>query len=272
MENVVSKFEMPEDVSPEAPQRTAGTSTLDLALRALDLLAQRNVAMPLGELAKELGATKPTLYRHLVTLQRHGFVRQDARSGDYAAGVKLLILGEAVRSQFDVVATARPHLVELRDKTEQSSTLCALVGEELIVLEMIEGRSIIDFGTPRGTRLDFHASAHGRIWLAYGPHALTEQVMAQPLKAWTPGTLTSVAQLRREIEVIRAQGWATAPDEIVTGVNALAAPVFDHRGELAASVAIVGSTQFIKARPDQLQIDAVQQCAQKVSRECGWTR
>ncbi len=250
--------------------RDGGTGTLDLALRALEFLALRDSDMALGELAKALGATKPTLYRHLVTMVRHGFVRQDSRTGHYAAGVKLLILGEAVRSHFDVVARAKPQLVALRDRTSQGATLCVLVGDDLIVLEMVEGRSIVDFGTPRGTRFDFHASAHGRIWMAFGPHALCEQVMAAPLKAWTPETLVALPALRREIERVRAQGWATAPNEMVQGLNAVAAPVFDHRGELIASVAVVGSTQFIPSPPEQDQIDAVVACGRAISIEFGW--
>lgn len=256
--------------SSDSPPREAGTSTLDLALRAVELLALRHDAMSLGEIAKALQATKPTIYRHLATLQRHGFVRQDARTGYYAAGTKLLVLGQAVQSQFDIVAIARPHLVDLRDKTGQVATICALVGEELIVLEMVEGRAIIEFGTPRGTRFDFHASAHGRVWLAYGSHSLSEQVMARPLRAWTPETTVSIPALQREIEKVRARGWATAPDEIVAGVNALAAPIFDHRGELVASAAIVGPTQFITAPPPAEQVEAVLTCARRISTESGW--
>ncbi len=262
------------DVATEhnARMRDGGTSTLDLALRALELLAMRHVPMSLGEIAGELGATKPTIYRHLTTLVRHGFVWQDSRTSQYAAGTKLLILGEAVQRQFNVVAISKPHLIALRDRTSQSATICKLIGDELIVLEMVEGRSIIEFGTPPGTRFDFHATAHGRIWLAFGPHALTEKILATPLKAWSKDTHTSVPAIRREIELIRARGWATAPNEMVAGVNALAAPVFDFRGELTASIAIVGSTQFIPAPPAPDQLEAVTDCARDVSTDCGWRK
>lgn len=256
--------------SKNAPRRTAGTSTLDLALRALELLAHNKHPMALAEIAERLGATKPTIYRHLLTLQRHGFVRQDQPTGHYAAGAKLLILGEAVRGQFDITTTARPHLLNLRDKTGHSSTLCSLVGDDLIVLEMLEGRTIIDFGTPRGTRFDFHASAHGRVWLAFGPSHLAEHVLATPMKAWTPSTQTSAEKLKESLAQVKAQGWATAADEIVSGANALAAPVFNHRGEIVASVAIVGSTHAIPPLPSAEQIAAVLDCAQQVSAQLGW--
>ncbi|NKF24121.1 IclR family transcriptional regulator [Solimonas marina] len=272
MQKIVLNIEMEKAEASAQRPRESGTSTLDLALRAVELLALRHAPMSLGEIAKALGATKPTIYRHLTTLIRHGFAWQDARTGYYAAGVKLMTLGEAVQQQFDVIATSKPHLIQLRDKTSQSATICTLVGEELIVMERVEGRSIIEFGTPRGTRFDFHASAHGRVWLAFGPHELTDKVLAGPLKSWSGEVRTSVPTIRREIELIRARGWAMAPNEMVDGVNALAAPVFDHRGELIASVAIVGSLQFIPSPPLPEQIDAVVQCARAVSSACGWRR
>lgn len=261
---------MSERAKDEAAPRETGTSTLDLALRVLELLATRGAEMPLMDIAKSFDASKATIYRHLVTLQRHGFVSQDSRTGYYAAGIKLLLLGEAVRGRFDVVARAKPRLVALRDETGQSATLCSLVDEKLIVLELVEGRSIIDFGTQPGRQFDFHASAHGRVWLAFGPHELTDRLMAETPRAWTSETMTSVATLRREVERARAQGWATAPNEMVPGVNALAAPVFNHRGTLIASVAIVGSIQRIETPPSSEMVDAVLTCANAISADYGW--
>lgn len=251
-------------------RRDAGTSTLDLALRVVEFLAFQGRAMPLAEIAAEFEASKATIYRHLVTLQRHGFVRQDPKTGHYGAGIKLMVLGEALRGRFDVLTVGRPILVHLRDMTGHAATMCTVVDGELVVLELVEGRSIIDFATRPGTRLDFHASAHGKVWLSFGPRALAEGLAERPLRAWTPQTLTDPRVLRRQIAQIRARSWATAPGEVMPGVNTVAAPVFDHRGQLAATIAIVGSTQFIPSPPASEQIAAVTSCARELSAELGW--
>ena len=256
----------------DGPRRDAGTSTLDLALRVIEFLAYQSRPLALGEIASEFSASKATVYRHLVTLQRHGFVRQDSRSGHYGAGIKLMVLGEALRRRFDILAAAKPALVQLRDRTGQAATLCTLVDGELIVLELVEGRSIIDFATRPGTRLDLHASAHGKVWLAFGPRDLQDTLAAGPLKAWTAETLTDPAALAQQIEQIRARGWATAPGEVMPGVNTVAAPVFDHRGQLVATIAIVGSTQLIASPPKDEQIDAVIACAKEIAADLGWRK
>lgn len=250
--------------------REVGTSTLDLALRVIEFLASQNRPLALGEIAAEFGASKATVYRHLATLLRHGFVRQDPDGGRYEAGIKLLVLGETLRSRFDIVTSSRPALMHLRDQTGQAVTLCALIDDEVVVLELVQGRTIIEFATRPGTRLAFHASAHGRVWLAFGPMRLLEDTLSRPLEPWTPQTITEAKVLRDDVQRTRARGWATAPDQVLTGVNTLAAPVLDHRGQLVASIAIVGSTQFIEADPSDAQIAEVTGCAARMSRDLGW--
>lgn len=259
---------------PAGPARGAsgatGTSTLDLALRLVEHLALQSRPVALAQLAATFSANKATVYRHLVTLQSHGFVRQDPDTGRYAAGIKLLVLGEALRDRFDVLSAARAELMELRDRTGQAVTICSVIDDELVVLELLQGRSIIEFSTRPGTRLDYHASAHGKIWLAYGPEELTERVLSGPLKSWTPNTLSAPEALRAEIAAVKARGWSTAPDQVITGVNTLAAPVFDHRGALAGSLAIVGATQFIPPVPEDAQVKEVVGAASRISHSLGW--
>jgi DNA-binding IclR family transcriptional regulator len=76
--------------------------------------------------------------------------------------------------------------------------------------------------------------------------------------------------LVQEIAKIRKRGWSTAPDEVIDGVNALAAPVFDHSARMVGSIAIVGATQFIPREPARAQIEAVVGAARRISRALGW--
>ena len=77
--------------------------------------------------------------------------------------------------------------------------------------------------------------------LAFGPPSLIDEVLARPLRAWNAHTLTDPEAIRAEVARVRRQGWATAIDAVQLGVNALAAPVFDHRGEVRGAVALVGA-------------------------------
>jgi len=248
---------------PDALRRNAGTGTLVLALRILEHLAHRSHNASLGAIAKEFSASKATVYRHLQALAQQGFVHQDAATGNYEVGIKLVVLGEAARGRFDIVRAARDELIALRDETQQAATICSMVQDSLVVLDLIQGHTVIEFGTRPGTRLALDASAHGKVWLAFSSGTAIEQLLTRSRACRTPIFVQELAKVRR-------RGWATAASEVIDGVNALAAPVFDHSARMVGSIAIVGATQFIPPEPGRAQIDAVVGAAQRVSRALGW--
>jgi DNA-binding IclR family transcriptional regulator len=247
-----------------------GTETVDLSLRLLERLARAREGMGVSELAREFGSSKATVYRHLQALVANGFAHRDAATSRYAAGIKLFVLGERLRERFDILAVARDEMIRLRAETEQPVTLSALFEQQVVILEVLQGQAIVNFGTQPGTVLDLHASAHGRVALAFGPPEFIEQQLAKPLKPLTPHTVTSPTALRRTLAQVKSRGWATAPNQVLQGVNGLAAPIFNHAGKYAGAVAIAGSIQYIPASPPQSQITAVLQVAERISRRLGW--
>ena len=246
------------------------TETVNLSLRLLERLASSSESIGVSELAREFASSKATVYRHLQALVLHGFVHQESTTMRYAAGIKLFILGERLRERFDVLPVAREDMARLRDETGQPVTLSALVESQVVVLEVLQGHAIVNFGTQPGTVLDLHASAHGKVALAFGPEGLMERCLARGLKAWTPQTICSPSALERAVAQVRSRGWATAPNQVLHGVNGVAAPVFNHAGDYVGAVAIAGSIQYVPASPPQDQIRAVTQTAQRISRKLGW--
>jgi DNA-binding IclR family transcriptional regulator len=248
----------------------SATATTDLSLRLLQRLAESRESIGVSDLSREFETSKTKVYRHLQTLARHAFVRQDGATRRYEAGIKLFILGERLRERFDILAAARGDMTQLRDRTGQAVTLSTLVEDQVVVLELFHGHSIVEFGTRPGTVLDLHASAHGKVALAFGPAGLLERCVAKPLKAWTPQTICSRPALERAVAEVRKRGWATAANQVITGVNGLAAPVLNHNGYYAGAIAIAGSVQHITATPSPEQTRAVMAAARSISMKMGW--
>lgn len=247
------------------------TEAVDLSLRLLQRLAASREPMGVSELAREFAASKATIYRHLQTLARHGFVHQEPSTMRYAAGIKLFVLGERLRDRFDIVAVSRDEMLRLRDQTGQMASLSALIEDQVVWLEALHAQAIMNFGAQPGAVIDFHASAHGRVALAFGPGYLMERCLATELKAWTPQTICSPNALRRIVAQVRSRGWATAPNQYMLGLNGLSGPIFNHAGHYVGAVGIGGSIQHIPASPPQEQITAVTNTAQRISRKLGWS-
>ena len=248
----------------------SGLASVDLVLNLIELLAGSARSRAMSDIARDMGISKARIHRHLRALMQHGYVLQDPETERYEIGIKLLALGEAVRDRFDVVSATRPEMGRLRDETGQTVTVSTLVEGRVVVLELLPGKTLVEFGVRPGSTLDFHASAHGLVALAYGPPQLLDTVLSKPLKAWTQATVTDPAKLKAEVETVRQRRWATAADRLLLGVNALASPIFDFRNEWRGSIAIVGATQFIDAQPAARQLAQVVGAASEASRRLGW--
>ncbi len=248
----------------------ADLESVELVLRLLETLAASSEPRGVTDIARELSISKPRAHRHLRALVQRGYARQDPRTDGYEIGVRVLALGEQVRERFDVIGAIRPSMGPLRDGTGLAVTASAIVGDEVVVLEMLQGASPIEFSVRVGTRLDLHASAHGLVALAFGPPSLMASALARPLNAWTDRTLTEPDAIRAESARVRRSGWASAADAVQVGVNALAAPVFDHRGDCRGAVALVGATQFIPKTPPADQVALVVEAANQASRRLGF--
>lgn len=252
--------------------RKAGTESVDLSLRMLEHIARAAEPVGVSELARACGSSKATVYRHLCTLGDHGFARQDAATLRYTAGIKLFLLGERLRERFAVLPMARPAMTRLRDETGHAVTLATLIDGQLVVLEVLQGKTIVNFGTQAGTVLALHASAHGKVALAFGGDGVLQRCLSGRLQALTAHTICAAGPLERAVAHVRARGWATAPNQVIEGINGLAAPIFDHEGRYAGSIAIAGTVQAIPGSPPVEQVRAITRAASRVSQDLGWTR
>lgn len=253
---------------PQAEEQ--GLASVDLVLGLIELLASAKRPRSMSDIAREMGTSKARMHRHLRALLQHGYVLQDPSTERYEIGTKLLALGEAVRDRFDVLSATPVEMGRLRDETGQTVTVSAVIDDKVVVLDLLRGKTVVEFGVRPGSTLDFHASAHGLVSMAFASPHVAAKVLARPLKAWTASTLTDPVRLRKQIDKVRAQGWATAADQFLVGVNALAAPLFDFRNAYRGAIAIVGATQFIRAVPSKEHLAQVLSAASEISRRLGW--
>lgn len=254
----------------EKAGEAGGVRAVVLTLRLLEFLAHSDGARGVTEIAKALGTTKARTYRHLRTLAKQGYVVQDEETEKYQVGIGLWLVGRAAAEQFNFLAATRRVMRPLRDQLGHTVTISVLQPDGMLVSDMLRASSPFEIGTKPGSLFPFHASAQGKLALAFGSPELRERVLAGPLEALTARTTTDPKALERELDAARARGWAVAPGQIIRGVNALGAPIFDHQGRLVGTIAIVDSVQYIGADPTREQIAAVVGAAREASTTLGF--
>jgi DNA-binding IclR family transcriptional regulator len=102
-----------------------------------------------------------------------------------------------------------------------------------------------------------------------GPEDLLRRCLSRPLKAWTPQTVCTRTALERAITQVRSRGWATSPNQVLPGINGLAAPVLNHAGGYAGAVAVAGTVQSVPGSPPAELVKAVTRAATQISRALG---
>ncbi|NML31747.1 IclR family transcriptional regulator [Paraburkholderia antibiotica] len=245
------------------------SSTSVISLRILELLAERDAECGVTHLAEALGVPKARVHRHLTSLRQEGYVVQNARTSRYRIGWRLFLLGQKLVRQFDVISLARPIMEELRDAVGQTIVISSFTDSDVVVLDIVRGRSPLEILLHPGTQFRLHTVAQGKIALAYGAAERREAALAAPLEACTPHTITDPMRLSHELALVRERGWADAPEEVFLGVNALAAPIQQGDGSLFGALAIVGSIHYLPAHANPQTVAALTEAAKKVSQLLG---
>ena len=217
---------------------------VDRAARLLEVLAAEGRPMTISELARELHINKGTMRDLLETLRAHSLLQRDAERKEYRFGPRLARLGMAALGQFnqDLASTARPFLADLAETVSGAVLLVVPHGDRATIVDKVDGgRLAVEVSATVGRRIRLAAGACGKVFLAYADLAEIPRFLAD-LTHPTPRTITDPALYAAELERVRRQGYATDDEEYLTGVRATAAPVFDARGRLAASVLVLGLT------------------------------
>ena len=253
-------------------QDSGGVQAVLFALQIMEHVAAQHEPIGVTTLAEHFGTNKSRIHRHLKTLEQQGYVVQDPVSERYRIGARLVALGHVISDSVDIIREAAPVMRRVRDALRHSVVLSMIDRGGVRVVRVEPGTSAIEITVKAGSLMDYHSSAQGKIALAYGGASAPGQALDGRLAALTPHTITEPQALDAELARVRSQGWAAAPNEAVIGLNALAVPVFDAAGKLAASIAIVDSLQFIGSPPSQAQIDTMQAAGRAVSESIGFRR
>lgn len=254
---------------PRTKQNSAGDGVwaVSLAFQILEALAASETPKRVTDLANDLGTSKTRIFRYLQTLKNLGYIVQETDTERYQIGVRLALLGNAAAKRIDLLSIARPVLRELREETRMSVVISKVEEEQIYIVDKLDGPATILFTTEIGAPLPLNGSAQGKLLLAYAGPALFRRTVEKGLKPLTPNTIVDADLLAAELRRIRKNGWASAPNQILTGLNVVAVPVFDVSHRIVSTVGVLGSVDALPAEPPAELIAAMRRAADKVAHQ-----
>ncbi len=226
--------------------------------RALAVLACfRDGAPDLGvsDIARALELKTSTAHRLVRTLLGAGFLEQDATTSRYRLGNALAEYGQIVYHQRRIHLVL-PYLESLSRATGENAALAVRHGSDALLLSGIqppwtETREVT------GVRLPLHASAMGKVLLAWSDGQEVTLAQIGPLTAATERTITDPVELREELERTRKAGFALSDEEMSPGIRTVAVPVLDDADHAAFALAVRGPLDHITAA----RIPSIVKCA-----------
>jgi DNA-binding IclR family transcriptional regulator len=237
------------------------------AFSVLDVLAEADTELGTNEIARRTGINASSASRLLATLVAGGLVEHVQDSGRYRLGLRLLQLGNVVLARLDLRQIARPHLRALVESTGETATLSAPGERDAVTVDFVQSPSSVQGVTRLGRPSIAHATATGKVLLAFGHRLLP----AGQLKAYTSRTITQKAALEADLEAVRERGYAYNFGEREDDLHAIAAPVWGSREELAAIVGVQGPSSRFSGDAMEDAVGPLLAHTSELSLELGWS-
>jgi DNA-binding IclR family transcriptional regulator len=213
---------------------------VDRAIAILQCFTADKPALSVLEIQKRVGLSRPTLYRLLQTLAASGLIKAEGDPQRFRLAHGVMELAHVWLAGLDKVDVARPVLEQLREATGETAALFVLREQKRICVLELESHHALTIARGVGDTGDITLGASGKAILAYLDEKRRDAILDQVTNK------ARRAELTRALEVVRSRGYAVSYGEVFVGAVALAAPTFNHNGEVAGCLGVFGPRARVK--------------------------
>ncbi|HTZ85973.1 MAG TPA: IclR family transcriptional regulator [Solirubrobacteraceae bacterium] len=225
------------------------SQSLERGLAILSCFTPKRPVLGIADIADELGMSRSTTHRYVITLLALGYLEQGA-SRKYRLGLRVTDLGMSALNSTGIREHAQPYLEELRQRTSYTVSLAVLDGPEILYVDRARsfrrGHDQAGLDLRTGSRLPAYCTAMGKLLLANLPEADQRELLAQiKLSKSGPNTITSKKALREELDDVLEANFAVDDEELAKDLYSIAAPVRNEARQVVAAVDIAVPSSMI---------------------------
>lgn len=212
---------------------------IERMMALLDALALYPDPVSLKELSQVTGLHPSTAHRILNDMVLKRFVDR-SEPGTYRLGMRLLELGNIVKSRLNVREAALDFMRALHRKTQQTVNLSVRQGDEIVYIDRaFSERSGMQVVRAIGGRAPLHLTSTGKLFLSVDDSKLVRAYATRTgLAGHNKNSITDLAKLERDLSLVRSRGYARDNEELELGVRCMAAGIRDDSGRLIAGLSI----------------------------------
>lgn len=250
-----------------SPIHESEIKPMTAAQRALAILGcfdQDHLLLTLSEISRRSALSLSTTHRLVGELREWGALER-AQDGRYAIGMRILELGSLEPQGMRLRDVALPFLGDLQAATNANVHLSVRDGHDVVYVDSLRARGGASVLSRLGGRWPLHATGTGLVLLAFAPVEFREEVLASPLKRFTPHTITDPEELRRVLADVRRTGVGIVQDSITSDCTSVGVPVRGVRDRIVGAIAVTISA---KSSPHTV-LPALSATARAISRGLG---
>jgi IclR family acetate operon transcriptional repressor len=224
---------MPNNMAHEKAQIPTNLRLLLL----LEEVSRAGVPVTPADLTDALGLPKPTVHRLFNTAEEAGFLQRDIDGRSYGPGPRLRRLSVNTLSSQRLRTVRLSILNAVVEKMGETCNIAVPDRECMVYLDRIETKWPLRIQLPVGTKVPFHCTASGKMYLSsLNPRYLDRYLASRELEEHTDRTITDTAALKAELIKTRKRVYSTDDEEFMESMVAVAVPIIDDQGRLVSTL------------------------------------
>lgn len=268
----------------ESERVQRGIQSIEVGGQVLLALVHHGRPMALKDLAREAGMAPAKAHPYLVSFARIGLIEQDQTTGYYFLGPLALQLGLISLQQANPVQVATSLIAELAQRIGHTVAIAVWGTRGATIVRLEESPSAVHVNMRHGTVFSLANTASGRLFAAFLDAGVVKAQLDEerahqkagrehPAAGMPPpAPVPTWKDFEKQLAEVRAHGLSRSTGEVLPGINAMAAPVFDHTGAIVLSMTAIGPAAVFDTRWDGPLARALRACAGQASQRLGAPR
>lgn len=228
------------------------SNSVKKAFDIIKFISNNQGELSLSELGRQLGMNKTTLFRYLDTLELLNILEK--RDSNWYLGIELFSLGHKVDANSRIVDRIHPQLKEISRRLNETINLVGMYDNSALYLDKVESSRELQVRSKLGDHLPLHCTSLGKAILSSMPINEVDAILGViALKPYTEHTVTSISELKKQIEFVKTNGYSLEKEELEPGLSCIAVPLHIKTIDFYGGLSFSGSpSRFTKDKVIEL--------------------
>ncbi len=231
------------------------SNSVKKAFEIINYISNNQGKLSLSELGRQLGMNKTTLFRYLETLEILNILEK--RDSNWYLGIELFSLGHKVDANNRIVDRIHPQLEEISQRLNETVNLVGMYDNSALYLDKVESSRELQMRSKLGDHLPLHCTSLGKAILSSLPTDKVDVILSViELKQYTEYTITSIPELKKQIEFVKTNGYSLEKEELEPGLSCIAVPLYIKSIDFYGGLSFSGSPyRFIDEKVKELSAE-----------------